>query len=124
MKKIFNIFAKKKDGKNLDNNINKNATEKLEEKCEKINQSEHNDFLLMSENTPNKTIIPNSNQEEKEFKNILNPKDIKDVDNFYNDSWKKADLKDDEKPEITELEEIWEYISNLLNSNFIDFSSK
>ena len=124
MKKIRKFFGKKKEGKNPDNSTDPNEVAKLEEKYVKINQSEYDDFLIISENTPDKTKIPTSNQEDKEFKNILNPKNIKDVDNFYNDSWKNADLKDEKKAEITELEEIWEYISNILNFNLIDFSSK
>lgn len=107
METLKNIFGKNK--KNEKSNANKDII--------KYNQSEVEGFLVYSENEPIK------NDTKKEFKDFINPYEIKDS-NYYQKMWENSE-KFEEYKEAKELfEELWTNISKIINNNLIDFSRK
>jgi hypothetical protein len=107
MKTLKNIFGKNK--KNEKYNSNNNII--------KYNQSEVEGFLVYSENEPIR------NDSKKEFKDFINPYDIKDA-NYYKKMWENVEKSEEQKEAKELFEELWANISKLINNNIIDFSCK
>ena len=98
MEKLKNIFSKKKVDKS-----------KNSENIVKYNQSEVEGFLVYSENEPIK------NDSKKDFNNIINHLELKDVENI----WEKLEEYEENKEAKELFEELWKNISKIINNNIL-----
>ena len=123
MKKLFNSFQKikkiftfNKKSNNINNSDNNIAN---------YNQSEFNDFLVLTENEPfqpfKKQNTFRNSMGNFDLKNIFNTKESKD-NNYYKENWKKKEEEYKSNDEKVLFEELWQNISYIINNNLIDFT--